>query len=217
MSNKIKVAVIVGEHPYDVPSFQKAFESIDGIECYYQNMQEFTSSEQEMPGGTKWYDVLVFYNFHKATPAEKSPWFCGDTKGVLEKLGQTGQGILILHHALLAYREWSKWSDICGMKDRSFAYHVGQNVDYQIVKQHPITEGVDNFSMIDETYEMKSADEGSDVLVTTDHPKSAKSILWTRTHGNAKIVCYASGHDATAFNNPNFRKLVANSIKWLKN
>ncbi|MCL2639814.1 MAG: ThuA domain-containing protein [Phycisphaerales bacterium] len=209
LQKKIKVAVIVGEHDYDVPNFQKAFESLDGVECYYQNLLEFISSAKVT---RNWYDVLVFYNYHLPTPPSG-----GDTKAVLDALGETGQHILILHHAVLAYPEWSKWSDICGMADRSFKYHDGMNVDFKIVKNHPITEGVQDFSMVDETYEMKSAegDDGNDVLITTDHPRSAKTILWTRTHKKSKVVCYSSGHDASAFADPNFRKLVENSIKWL--
>jgi len=211
MSKKIKVAVIVGDHDYDVPNFQKAFESMDGVETYIQNLQEFTTSEQKT---RDWYDVLLFYNYHLTIPTKGSPY---NMRAVLDTLGETGQPILILHHAVLAYPDWSKWSDICGMQDRSFNYHDGQNVDFKIIKKHTITEGVKDFSMTDETYEMKSAEaaDGNDVLVTTDHPLSAKTILWTRTHKKSKVVCYSSGHDDSAFANPNFRKLVENSIKWL--
>ena len=181
---------------------------MDGVESYIQNLQEFISSEQKT---RDWYDVLLFYNYHLPAPS-------GDTKAILDTLGETGQHIFILHHAVLAYPDWSKWSDICGIQDRSFKYHDGMNVDFKIAKKHPVTEGLKDFSMTDETYEMKSAGGGgddSDVLVTTDHPLSAKSILWTRTHGKSKVVCYSSGHDASAFADTNFRKLVENSIQWL--
>ena len=212
MSDIVKIAVIVGEHPYDVPGFQNVFSQMRDIECYFQNLQEFTGSEEKT---RNWYDVLLFYNYHLITPSDGNPWFAGDVKTVMESLGYTGQGIFILHHAVLAYPDWGKWSDICGIQNRRFKFHDIQAVNYEIVKHHPITEGVDDFSMIDETYEMEPTGDSSDVLVTTDHPLSAKTILWTRTYKKSDVVCYLSGHDDSAYSDYNFRRLTENAVKWL--
>jgi type 1 glutamine amidotransferase len=62
---------------------------------------------------------------------------------------------------------------------------------------------------------MNDAGEGSDVLLTTVHPESMKTIAWTRQYKNARVFCYQSGHDNQAYANPNFRKVVARGIHWL--
>jgi len=201
-NEKIKVAVIVGWHPYDVVNFQKLFESIDGTECYIQHMEQFTSSDKER---RQWYDVLVFYNMHSDTP-----------ETALSELGETKQGIFVLHHALLAYPQWSVWSEICGIDDRRFDYHLNQTVELQIADQsHSITEGISDFSLVDETYTMKNAGTDSKILITANHPKSMESIAWVRKYKNSPVFCFESGHDNSTFSNGNFRKIVKQAIVWL--
>jgi len=38
--------------------------------------------------------------------------------------------------------------------------------------------------------------------------------MWTRTEGKSRVVFLQLGHDRQAFDNPNFRDLVARSIRW---
>ena len=123
MSEKIKVAVVVGEHPYQIVPFQKAFESIDNIETYIQSLELFCAcSKQER----QWYDVVIFYNFHMNTPSEQS---------ALYDLGETNQGIFVLHHGILAFPEWDVWADITGIKNRKFNFFYDQKVSYNIVNR----------------------------------------------------------------------------------
>jgi len=211
MSEKIKIAVIVGAHPYNVQAFQDVFTANEKFEAYVQSLEIFTCSSKEQRES---YDVLVFYHMYMETPTPESAWN-GIKTNALEQLGETNQGILVLHHALLAHPEWQPWSDICGIDNREFKYHIGETVDYQIKKIHPITEGVRDFTMTDETYTMNEPGSDSEILVATAHKPSMETILWTKKHKNSRVVCYESGHDAAAYNNENFRKLLYNSILWL--
>jgi len=210
--DKINVAVIVGNHPYDVVDFQRAFRSVDNAECYVQHMEQFTSSPKEW---RQWYDVVVFYNMHTEIPKD-GDWVCGDAKTALEELGETKQGIFILHHAILAYREWELWSEICGIDDRGFGYYVNQTVELNIKdKTHPITAGLSDFTLNDETYTMKNAGEGSHILIAANHPKSMETMAWVRQYKASPVFCYASGHDKATFGNESFRKILKQAIEWL--
>ena len=51
-------------------------------------------------------------------------------------------------------------------------------------------------------------------LITTTHAKSGKPLGWSRTQGNSRVVYLQLGHGPEAFNNENYRKLVAQSIRW---
>ena len=42
---------------------------------------------------------------------EGQPWWAGKPKAALERIGQTEQGIVVLHHAILAYPEWPLWAE----------------------------------------------------------------------------------------------------------
>ena len=212
MSNrKIKIAVIVGEHPYDVQEFQHVFTDNNDLEAYIQSLEMFTTSPKEVRDS---YEVLVFYHMYTKTPSSENNG-TGVQRNALELLGDTRQGILILHHSLLAFPDWKLWADIVGIKDRKFDYHYNQVVDYKIEKNHPITENVKDFTLTDETYSVNEPGDECEVLVTTNHKPSMKSILWVKSYKNAPVVCYESGHDALAFKNENFRKLLYNSILWL--
>ena len=45
-------------------------------------------------------------------------------KDILNKLGEYEQGLFFLHHGILAFPKWEFWSNIIGIKDRSFGYHM---------------------------------------------------------------------------------------------
>ena len=51
-------------------------------------------------------------------------------------------------------------------------------------------------------------------LLTTTQSKSGKPLAWARTEGKSRVVYLQLGHDHWAFENPNYRKLVAQSIRW---
>ncbi len=57
---------------------------------------------------------------------------------------------------------------------------------------------------------------GGDVtpLLTTTHPKSGKPLGWARTEGKSRIVYLQLGHDHLAYENANFRRLIAQSVRW---
>jgi len=68
--------------------------------------------------------------------------------------------------------------------------------------------------MIDETYAMADAGVGSEILLTTTHPKSMTTLAWTRTYKNARVFCLESGHDNETFVNPLFQTVLARGIRW---
>ena len=211
---KIKTAVITGHHPYDVVNLQRLFRGIVEIDAYPQNMEDFVTDTGHGPSG---YDVVVFYNYHLPTPGGDEDALSSETRAALDGLAKSGAGILLLHHAILAYPEWQLWSDIAGIPERRAAgSDVQQRVRMGIaVSDHPITAGLEPWEIVDETYDMNDASEGCEVLLTTGHPRSMRTIAWTREHNGARVFCYQSGHDDLAFDNPSFRIVLSRGIQWL--
>ncbi len=84
------------------------------------------------------------------------------------------------------------------------------------VKQpgHPITRELEDWDLIDETYDAADPGEGSDVLLSTPCAESLGAIAWTRRYRNAKVFCYQSGHDRAAYEDPRFRAVLARGILW---
>lgn len=210
----IKTAVVTGHHPFDLPAFTRLFRSLSGIDAYIQHLDDFVVDQGR---ARDWYDAVVFYNFHQETPGspEHEPWWEKGTSAALERLGETSQGIVCLHHGLLAYRGWPLWSDIVGIEKRGFGYHPNQRVKVDVADpDHPITQGLDGFEIVDETYTVDEPGPDSHVLLSTHHPKSMRSLAWTRTYKRARVFCYESGHDAQAYENPHFQTILARGIAW---
>ena len=78
-------------------------------------MYEFVLDPARGPGN---YEVLLFYNMHLRTPAEKDGGFEAAMKETLEGLGDGDQGIFLLHHALVAFPDWPLWRELSGMRQR---------------------------------------------------------------------------------------------------
>ena len=213
MSENIKTAVITGGHAFDVLGFHTLFRGLAGVDAYIQHMDDFAASKEAVRDS---YDVVLFYIFLQDSPTDDRPWYEGKHKTALDHLGETKQGIVVMHHALLAYPQWPVWSEIVGIEDRSLDhYHHGQTVPVAVANAaHPITQGLRDWEMIDETYEMDDAGAGSEILLTTTHPKSMRTLAWTRTYKNARVFCLESGHDNQTYVNPGFQTVLARGIRW---
>ena len=209
----VKTAVVTGGHPFDVVKFHDLFQELEGVQAYVQHMDEFASSPERERDS---YECVVFYAMMRDEPNDEGqPGYVGKPRAALEHLGETGQGILVLHHAILAYAKWPLWSELVGIGDRSFGYHHDQSIRVETAdRPHPIIRGVSAWEMIDETYTMADAGADSEVLLTTGHPKSMRTLGWTRTHKDARVFCYQCGHDNQTWENDSFREVLRRGIYW---
>ena len=218
-SSDIKVAMVTGHHEYDVIDFHRMLRGIPDIDFYPQHMEDFVIDSPETRAK---YDVIAFYNYQQDPALEGDSKFASAMKNVLRALGETDQGIFMLHHSLTAFPGWQYWLDICGMGDTTKAYQPGaesrtdQDLHIEVVDpDHPITRGMESWDMIDETYNFADTGEGSEVLLRVDHPQSMNTIAWTRKHKEARVFCLQSGHDNQTFTDPNFRKVLGRGVRWL--
>jgi len=208
----VKLAVVTGSHSFDVPNFHKLFHSLNGVDAYIQHMEDFASSSEDV---RDWYDAVLFYHMIMDAPVDGEAWWAGQPKTALEHLGETGQGIVVLHHAILAYPRWELWTDVTGLADRSFGFHPEQQLHVQIADSaHPITRGLKPWNMGDETYTMAEPVGENHVLLTTDHDKCMKSIAWTRQHKKSRVFCYQSGHDNVTWADKSFREVLRRGVMW---
>jgi len=210
----LNLAVVTGGHSYDVPNLHLLFRSLESIEPCIQHIDDFASSPKDVRQS---YDAVVFYIMLMDGPSDDVPWYAGKPKTALGELGQTPQGIVVLHHALLAYPQWQKWHEIVGIDDRRFVFYFGQRIRVDVADTaHPITSGLTSWEMPDETYAMADAEpaNGNQILLTANHPRSMKTLAWTRLHGNSRVFCLQSGHDNLTWSDPNFRQLLQRGILW---
>jgi len=208
----VKVAVVTGGHTYDVQSFHRLFWRLEEFDVFIQHMDDFASSAVEVRDS---YDVVVFYTMLMDTPPDEERWPHGNPHAAVQHLGATEQGILVLHHAILAYPQWPTWNALVDIPKREFQFFIGEDVHVEVADaNHPITKGLAAWDMTDETYTMLEPGDDSHVLLTVEHPRSMKAIGWTRQHGKSRVFCFQSGHDNATWENTGFRAVLERGILW---
>jgi trehalose utilization protein len=211
MGNKIQTAVLVENHPYNIAAFQKMLDSFADLQCFVQPIDLFVQDEISRDH----YDVVLWYNMNWNIPQEGSV-----LRNYMEKsFGENKQGVLFLHHALLSFQGWDLFTDICGVRNRggdTFQYHQNQPVSCVISDHaHPITQGMADFSICDETYSIGEPEEpGNQILITTDNSTSVHKLAWTRQYKNSRIFSYLSGHDEKVYDDEEFRQVLHRGLVW---
>jgi type 1 glutamine amidotransferase len=210
---QLRLAVVTGGHAYDVPNFQRLFQRLAGMDAYVQSMDDFASSSQETRDA---YDGIVFYHMLKGTPLDTGqPWYSGKPLQALERLQETGQGLVVMHHALLAYEDWPVWRELSGINPVLHSYHHDQLVKVRVLnREHPITAGLADFELVDETYVVDEPDAGNEILLVTDHPQSVNALAWVRGFGRSKVFSLALGHDDQCWSNPHYAEVLRRGIVW---
>ena len=215
----IRILVITGGHGYKTVEFNQMLSSLEPS-VTYQVAELPAAYEMFKKENRDKYDVLVFYHMWQSITDEQKSTF---TECIKE-----GKPVVALHHSICAFDDWSEYWNIIGGKyfhkvttfngkeyqPCSYIHDLHFNVQVADAK-HPVTKGVSDFPIFDETYKGYYVAPEVTPLLTTDEPSSTPVIGWSKTYGKARIVVLQSGHDAPTFADQNFRKLLKQSIEWV--
>jgi type 1 glutamine amidotransferase len=214
---KIKAVVVTGGHDYEKESFNEMFDSFDGIECTNFQLKDDSEIFEDITGWD--YDVIVLHNMTQQISPKRQ-------KNFIELLNR-GVGLVALHHSICSFHDWPGYKKIIGGRyyleggeENGIEYKAGtyrHDVDVNVKiadATHPITQGVSDFVIHDEVYKNCRFESDNHVLLTTDHPDSDTTIGWVRRYGTTRVCYIQPGHDRQAYENPNYRRLVSNAIKW---
>jgi uncharacterized protein len=215
----IRILVITGGHDYKVEQFNQMLGSL-GDNITYQIAEFPAAYDMFLPENRSKYDVLVFYHMWQTISEEQ-------TKVFADCISQ-GKPLVVLHHSICAYDNWPEYWNIIGgkyfHKETTFKGKVYQPCSYihdlhfnvKITNpKNPVTKGLQDFEIFDETYKGYYVEDGVTPLLTTNEPSSTPIIGWTKTYGKARVVVLQSGHDVPTFENPSFRKLLKQAIEYV--
>jgi uncharacterized protein len=218
-SKPIRILVITGNHAYKEEQFNGMLASL-GNNITYQIAELPAAYDMFLPENRTRYDVLVFYHMWQQITDEQAK--------VLSECIRNGKPLVALHHSICAYDDWPEYFNIIGGKyfhkpttvnGKTYpacSYKHDVHFTVKIVDPHnPVTKGLKDFEIFDETYKGYYVEDGVKPLLTTEEPGSEHVIGWTKMYGKARIVTLQSGHDKPTFENPHFRKLLRQSIEWV--
>jgi type 1 glutamine amidotransferase len=214
----IRVMVITGNHAFNKDAFHEMMESL-GDNITYDLAELPQAYDYFLLQNREKYDVLLFYHMYQEID--------GEQKRNLTECLRNGKPLIALHHSICAYDNWPEYYKILGGKyfqseSRPEGGKMEPGSGYTgkkfIVKisnpNHPVTKGIKDFEITDETYKGYYVEDGVTPLLTTIEPTSTPVIGWTKKYGKARVITLQSGHDAPAYGNESFRKILKQAIEW---
>ena len=218
-SKPIRILVITGGHDYKVEQFNQMLASL-GDNIKYQISELPEAYDMFLPENRSKYDVLVFYHMWQKITEKQA----ADMSDCIRQ----GKPLVVLHHSICAYDDWPEYLNIIGGKyfhkpttingkeypASTYIHDLHFKVNIVDI-ENPVTRGLSDFEIFDETYNGFYVEKGVTPLLTTTEPTSTPVIGWSKKYGKARIVTLQSGHDVATFENPNFRKLLKQSIEWV--
>lgn len=131
-----------------------------------------------------------------------------------------GGGVLGMHTAALCFDDWPGWGDVLGAAwvwGESRHPPLGPPVDVGVTGRHPLVDGLDDFTVVDEVYTAMDRRPGVGGLLSarppgTDDPP--QPLLWAREHGGGRVVYDALGHHPPSYDVPEHREIVRRAIRW---
>jgi uncharacterized protein len=215
--SKIRVLLTYGGHGFEEKPFFAMFDALPNITVTKAPLPK--SAELLKPGLQKDCDVIVMYDMIGK--------FSPDQQKAFTDLLQQGIGLVSLHHNMGAHQGWDEFRKIIGGKFVTVACEIdgqkygispwehGQDLKVTIAdKDHPITRGLKDFTIHDETYGKYYVAPDVKVLLTTDNPKNDPKIAWVKEYGKSRVFYFMLGHDLKAWENPAYPEILVRGIRW---
>lgn len=156
--------------------------------------------------------VLHFMNWEQPAPGNAA-------RERLKKRVSEGMGLSLLHFACGAFQDWSEFSEIAGRvwdpKLRGHDPYREFEVEF-VDKEHPITQGLQSFSLRDELYTCLTGTKAIHVLAQAHSVVDGKDypMAFILHYGKGRIFHTVLGHDAQAFAVPGDEELIRRGILW---
>lgn len=204
-TKKLKVLVVSGGHGFPVAPFRKVFAGYTDMDCTFVDEKTGGEAFEDVAGWD--YDAIVLYNYMKK-PSDRA-W--KNFTGLLDR----GVGLVILHHAIYGYRHRPEFMKIVGVTSWLSGAQHGIDIKVKIEDpKHPITRGLADFSIHDETYKGHKLAPGMHVILSTDTPNNEKWVAWVHKVGKSPVCYYQLGHDAKAYESKDFQTILGRAIRW---
>ena len=208
---KIKVLILTGGHGFKATPFFQMFQ--DNPEITFTAAKQLKAAEAYDRPDLYTYDVVLLYDSPSNITDEQKARFL--------KLFKKGIGVIVLHHAYLSYPMWGEYERIAGGKYvylneqmtngiTSSTYKGNVDIPVTVVDpNHPITAGLHDFVLHDELYSNMHLLTNSTVLLKDGD----EWLAWYRTEKKSRVVGTIVGHGC--YTDPNFRRFIAQSIRWV--
>jgi type 1 glutamine amidotransferase len=163
------------------------------------------SLDELKAGNLRKYDVVLFYGSGRnfTDPAQEQG---------LDAFVRAGGGLAGVHATDAFKKSDVYWHLMAGR----FTTHGGGKFPVVIVdKKHPITAGIEDFEISDETYQNSFHPKAKiHSLLRCNRGREQQTMAWVQQVGKGRVFCTTLGHGKAAWDNPAFQRLVVRGLYW---
>ncbi len=221
----IQAVIVTGhQHPAHLwrettPALQEALAQDKRVQVTVVTEPEFLASEN-----LRTYDVVVFNYCNWQRPGLSDA-----AKKNFQKYLDEGGGLALIHFANGAFHaslpetppsDWPEYRNICR---RVWDHAAGKSshdpfgrFTVNLVKDHPITNGLNSFETIDELYCNQQGDRPIEVLATAHSTVTGRDepMAFVYPYGKGRIFQTVLGHAAESIRTPGTATLIRRGAIW---
>ena len=159
-------------------------------------------------------DVLVLYTaMGESTPAQQR---------ALTDAVNAGMGILAVHTAAVFPSENGRIApthrELFELLGSRYSSHGPQphesRFEVRLDREHPITAGLDDFTVTHEHYELELAPFAPTVIAWRETPGGREPLMTAAEHGAGRVCYLQLGHDMRVWQEPTVRALITRALAW---
>jgi type 1 glutamine amidotransferase len=147
--------------------------------------------------------MVLYFHQQRASPAALA---------ALEDFVSNGGGLLALHAATASFPEEDRYFEILGGRFR----HHGPVGTFQVLPvsdRDQIFGSIPAFTVRDELY-VHEYDENNRIHFYTEVDGERQPMVWTRTHGQGRVVYSSPGHCVSTMRHPAVQDIVRRGLVW---
>ena len=165
----------------------------------------FTENLDDLKERIKQFDIIMQYTTGMEPTKDQENGLCDFI--------QNGGGYVGIHSATDSFKNCDRYWEMVGGR---FSGHGGGTFTVYIYDhEHPITKGLKDFEIQDETYAHnyhRNAQMRS--LTRMNRGNERQSMGWVSSYGKGRVFYTSNGHDRRAWENPHFQRLVVRGAYW---
>lgn len=217
-TDTLRAVFVTGGHDFPEKPMLDMFGAMEGVSVTHAPQRDHSEIFESIEDWE--YDVIILYHMTQE--------ISGERRENLRKLLRRGVGVVAMHHALGAFDDWPEYRKIIGGRYLHKevllegggvrpASDYAHDIDFDLqVKDpdHPITRGMSDFSVHDETYGHCVFEDDNRVLLATDAAGADGPMVWVREREAARVCYIMPGHGPDVFVQAEYQKLVERAIRW---
>ena len=158
------------------------------------------------------YLVVILTKANNTSSTNETPWMSETVQQAFMDYVRIENGLLVLHSGTADYQKAKKLRALMG---GVFREHPEQcPVTVEPLEGHPLTEGSEAFTLMDEHYFMDMDDDQADFFLSTASEHGTQPGGWTRIEGEGRVCVLTPGHNLEVWQHLSYQRLLLNALRW---